>query len=120
VAIRDVRSGRSREEKPSPPQPPHDGPENPLLEAPPTVPPEAHAEPLHEAVAAFKRELIVRTLEDHGGNRSRAAAALRIERTSLLRLIRELGIRDVPLATIGRPMADPRDRRHPGSSLPHV
>ena len=48
--------------------------------------------PLHEAMSAFKRTLVLQALAAHGGNRSRAAAALQIERTSLLRLIRELGI----------------------------
>ena len=47
---------------------------------------------LHEALCAFKRQLIVDTLAQHDGNRSRAAAALGIERTSLLRLIRDLHI----------------------------
>ena len=46
---------------------------------------------LHEAVSAFKRNLVRAALAAHDGNRSRAAAALKIERTSLLRLIRELG-----------------------------
>ena len=41
----------------------------------------------------------------HDGNRSRAAAALKIERTSLLRLIRELGIVDLPDGQRGRPPA---------------
>ena len=48
--------------------------------------------PMHEAVSAFKRTLVLESLIAHGGNRSWAAAALKIERTSLLRLIRELGI----------------------------
>jgi DNA-binding NtrC family response regulator len=48
--------------------------------------------PLHEAVSAFKRKLVLDVLEHFSGNRSRAAAALKIERTSLLRLIRELEI----------------------------
>ncbi len=67
--------------------------------------------PLHEAVRAFKRELIRRTLLRYGGNRSYAAAALRIERTSLLRLIRELGVDGVPPAQSGRPPSARADRR---------
>jgi hypothetical protein len=59
--------------------------------------------PLHEAMSAFKRALVLRTLTANGGNRSRAAAALQIERTSLLRLIRELGIEGLPGASRGRP-----------------
>jgi Bacterial regulatory protein, Fis family len=59
--------------------------------------------PLREAVSEFKRTLVRQTLAAKSGNRSRAAAALKIERTSLLRLIRELGIPDVPVASPGRP-----------------
>jgi DNA-binding NtrC family response regulator len=51
----------------------------------------------------FKRQLVLETLAIHEGNRSRAAAALMIERTSLLRLIRELGITEVPHGQRGRP-----------------
>jgi transcriptional regulator with PAS, ATPase and Fis domain len=60
---------------------------------------------LHEAVSAFKRNLVRAALAAHDGNRSRAAAALKIERTSLLRLIRELGIVDLPDGQRGRPPA---------------
>jgi Bacterial regulatory protein, Fis family len=59
--------------------------------------------PLHEAMSAFKRSLVLQALTATGGNRSRAAAALQIERTSLLRLIRELGIEGLPDANRGRP-----------------
>lgn len=59
--------------------------------------------PLHEALHLYKRQLVLETLASHEGNRSRAAAALRIERTSLLRLIRELGITEVPNGHRGRP-----------------
>jgi hypothetical protein len=59
--------------------------------------------PMHEAVSAFKRSLVIEALAAKGGNRSRAAAALQIERTSLLRLIRELGIPGLPDARRGRP-----------------
>jgi hypothetical protein len=65
--------------------------------------------PMHEAVSAFKRSLVIQVLAAKGGNRSRAAAALQIERTSLLRLIRELGIPGLPDARRGRPPA-PRRR----------
>jgi len=51
---------------------------------------------LHEAVSAFKRTFILDVLSHFGGNRSRTAAALGIERTSLLRLIRDLSIAPVP------------------------
>jgi DNA-binding NtrC family response regulator len=58
---------------------------------------------LHEAVSAFKRRLILEALSRFDGNRSRAAAALGIERTSLLRLIRDLEIDEAPQGHCGRP-----------------
>jgi DNA-binding NtrC family response regulator len=61
--------------------------------------------PMHEAVTAFKRSLVLQALAAEGGNRSRAAAALKIERTSLLRLIRELGISGLPSGHRGRPQS---------------
>ena len=73
--------------------------------------------PMHEAVSAFKRTLVLEALIAHGGNRSRAAAALKIERTSLLRLIRELGIAEsLPDARRRRPRASARQVRRKGSS----
>lgn len=45
----------------------------------------------HAAIAAFKRALIERALVDAGGNRTRAAQALGLQRTYLLRLMREMG-----------------------------
>ena len=65
--------------------------------------------PLHRAVHLFKRQLVVETLASHEGNRTRAAATLMIERTSLLRLIRELGITELPDGHRGRPPS-PRKR----------
>jgi DNA-binding NtrC family response regulator len=44
------------------------------------------------AVEHFKRELLVLTLAAHGGNRSRAARALGLQRTYLVRLIRDFGV----------------------------
>jgi DNA-binding NtrC family response regulator len=59
---------------------------------------------LHEGVSAFKRTLVLEALAANGGNRSRAALALKIERTSLLRLIRELGLsHSLPNGQRGRP-----------------
>jgi hypothetical protein len=49
----------------------------------------------HGAVSEFKRRLIEATLCQLGGNRTRAAMALGLQRTYLLRLIREFGV-DVP------------------------
>lgn len=47
----------------------------------------------HGAVCEFKRRLIEATLHQARGNRTHAARALGLQRTYLLRLIREL---DVP------------------------
>jgi DNA-binding NtrC family response regulator len=52
----------------------------------------------HEEVEDFKRDLIARTIIAHGGNRTHAAKALGLQRTYLLRLIRELGIQVPPPA----------------------
>lgn len=56
----------------------------------------------HGAVSEFKRRLIEATLAQAGGNRTRAARALGLQRTYLLRLIREFEIRIPP------PAAPPR------------
>ena len=63
-------------------------------------------ESLHEALSAFKRQLIADTLAMCDGNRSRAASALGIERTSLLRLIRDLHIPVGPAPPSGRPRGE--------------
>jgi DNA-binding NtrC family response regulator len=47
----------------------------------------------HGAVGEFKRRLIEATLAQSGGNRTRAARALGLQRTYLLRLMREFQIR---------------------------
>jgi len=47
---------------------------------------------LKEAVLEFKKEFVVNTLRSVGGNRSRAARILKIQRTYLSRLISDLGI----------------------------
>ena len=46
----------------------------------------------HRCVDAFKKDLLERALRAHGGNRTYAARALGLQRTYLLRLIREFGI----------------------------
>jgi DNA-binding NtrC family response regulator len=40
----------------------------------------------------FKRQLLRATLEAHGGNRTHAARALGLQRTYLIRLIRDLQV----------------------------
>ena len=46
----------------------------------------------HGAVTEFKRRLIETTLTELGGNRTRAARALGLQRTYLLRLMREFSV----------------------------
>jgi Bacterial regulatory protein, Fis family len=46
----------------------------------------------HGAVTEFKRRLIEATLFQLGGNRTRTARALGLQRTYLLRLMREFGV----------------------------
>ena len=58
------------------------------------------SEPLekyHAAVASFQREFILAMLAAHGGNRTRTARTLGLQRTYLLRLIRQFDVaREVP------------------------
>ena len=77
--------------------------------------PAAPARPLpgfHGAVSDFKR-LLEATLTQAGGNRTRAARALGLQRTYLLRLIREFEIRVPP------PLVPPR-RGEAGAVLPQT
>lgn len=67
------------------------------------VPPPARPEPgpprpvgYHGAVSEFKRRLIETTLQQARGNRTHAARALGLQRTYLLRLIRDLGVAAPP------------------------
>ena len=71
---------------------------------PPATPPL----PWHELVIAFKRGLIERALAEARGNRTRAARALGLQRTYLLRLIRELGV-TAPRPLLGAPRAPVAD-----------
>jgi DNA-binding NtrC family response regulator len=50
----------------------------------------------HKEVENFKKEILRSTLEAHGGNRTHAAHALGLQRTYLMRLIKDLGIQ-VPI-----------------------
>jgi DNA-binding NtrC family response regulator len=50
----------------------------------------------HGAVSDFKRRLIEATLHQARGNRTHAARALGLQRTYLLRLIRDLGVAAPP------------------------
>ena len=60
------------------------------------VPAFRQARGFHGAVAEFKRQLIEVTLRRVGGNRTLAADVLGLQRTYLLRLIRELGVATPP------------------------
>ena len=54
-----------------------------------------------DAVRAFKRQLLEAQLQQSAGNRTQAARALGLQRTYLLRLIRDLGVTVPP--RLGRP-----------------
>ena len=56
----------------------------------------------HGAVWEFKRRLIEATLHAARGNRTHAARALGLQRTYLLRLIRDLGVAAPPPPPRGR------------------
>jgi hypothetical protein len=62
----------------------------------PVSPPEPRSQGFHGAVSEFKRRLIEATLTQSGGNRTRAARALGLQRTYLLRLMREFQVHIPP------------------------
>jgi DNA-binding NtrC family response regulator len=57
----------------------------------------------HGAVWDFKRRLIEATLQQMSGNRTHTARVLGLQRTYLLRLIRELGVSAPPPPVRRRP-----------------
>jgi DNA-binding NtrC family response regulator len=59
----------------------------------------------HDTITNFKRAFLTHTLMAHGGNRSRTARALGLQRTYLLRLIRHFGIAVPPPARNGHDAA---------------
>ena len=67
---------------------------------------ESRALDYHGAVVDFKRRLIEATLHRARGNRTHAARALGLQRTYLLRLIRELGVAAPPPPERRRRAAD--------------
>jgi DNA-binding NtrC family response regulator len=69
-----------------------------MAAAPPTPAPAPEPKPngFHGAVSEFKRRLIEATLTQAGGNRTRAARALGLQRTYLLRLMREFQVHIPP------------------------
>ena len=82
----------------------HDLPRMLAMGIAPTTPSSATPSPplgprplgFHGAVSEFKRRLIEATLTQSGGNRTRAARALGLQRTYLLRLMREFEVHIPP------------------------
>src|SRR5256714_5885984 len=72
----------------------------------------------HGAVSDFKRRLIETTLHETRGNRTHAARALGLQRTYLLRLIRDLGVAAPPPAARGRTVEQRRGQEGPPVSPP--
>jgi transcriptional regulator with GAF, ATPase, and Fis domain len=70
---------------------------------PPSSVPPKQGPGFHGAVTEFKRRLIEATLFQLGGNRTRTARALGLQRTYLLRLMREFGINVPRQETVARP-----------------
>jgi DNA-binding NtrC family response regulator len=61
------------------------------------------------AVESFKRELLTQVLAAQGGNRSRAARALGLQRTYFVRLIRDFGLADrMPATGVPRSLSQAR------------
>ena len=82
----------------------------------PVIPasPDANGHPtFHEQVRELRKHLIERSLIEHGGNRTRAARALGLQRTYLLRLIRELAVQAPKPTRASR--STPHLSPHPGS-----
>ena len=75
------------------------------LPAPSPLPPRESSLGYHGAVSEFKRRLIEATLHRMSGNRTHAARVLGLQRTYLLRLIRELGVVAPPPPARRRPVA---------------
>jgi len=72
----------------------------------------------HGAVTDFKRRLIETTLHETRGNRTHAARALGLQRTYLLRLIRDLGVAAPPPAARGRTVEQRGGQESPPVSPP--
>jgi len=72
--------------------------------ASPVPPPKPRTIGYHGAIHEFKKRLIETTLYQVKGNRTHAARALGLQRTYLLRLIRELAISAPPPPARRRPL----------------
>ncbi len=75
----------------------------------------------HGAVSDFKRRLIEATLHQMRGNRTHTARALGLQRTYLLRLIRELGVAapPPPPRRAGQRRLNARERPAPARRTSH-
>jgi DNA-binding NtrC family response regulator len=90
-----------------------EGPEVTARDLPAELREAAAAEPVaretgrsyHAAVEEFKRGLLASTLRRTGGNRTRAARLLGLQRTYLARLIRDLGVAGRPAGATASPEA---------------
>ncbi len=67
------------------------------------------------AVEEFKRRLIESALRQSGGNRTHAARCLGLQRTYLLRLIRDLGVSAPPPASAPGNFSHPCSNPEPGA-----
>jgi len=84
--------------------------------SPGSVPRKSEYSGFHQAVVEFKRSLIENTLRQTEWNRTRAAKFLGLQRTYLLRLMRDLRVRAPQPRRIGRGLPDPpgdRESRDP-------
>ena len=72
----------------------------------------------HERLLAFRRALIRDTILAAGGNKSRAARVLGLQRTYLLRLVRDLDLRDVLRGASRSPRTVTLDARVSSSEAP--
>ena len=76
---------------------PEDLPE-PLLEKAGSLPASGNLSKYHDAIAEAKRQLIVKALQESGGNYTRAAKSLGLQPTYLHRLIRNLNLKPTDAA----------------------
>jgi DNA-binding NtrC family response regulator len=86
---------------------------------PPSPTPPRPTPGFHGAVTEFKRRLIEATLFQLGGNRTRTARALGLQRTYLLRLIREFGV-NVPHQGLSARRPGAGDARPKGVDTPRA
>ena len=83
---------------------------------PESVPRKTEYSGFHQAVVEFKRSLIESTLCQAEWNRTRAAKFLGLQRTYLLRLMRDLRVKAPPPSRNGRGLTNPvgiRESREP-------